>query len=55
MKDYTEISNNNGVRVVSVATFKFPKSKVQYSHIAAFINILGHLQMGKPTIILTIF
>jgi hypothetical protein len=27
---------------------------VQFSHIATSVNILGHLQMGKPTISVTI-
>jgi hypothetical protein len=45
-----EISNDNGVKLVNFAT-----SKVHCSHIATSINILGRLQMGKPTIRLTIF
>jgi hypothetical protein len=49
-----EISNDNGVRVLNFATFKISLSKIQSSHIATFINILGHLQMGTPTIRLTI-
>jgi hypothetical protein len=50
-----EIRNDNGVRVVNFATSKkISLSKVQCSHIATFINILGHLQMGTPTIRLTI-
>jgi hypothetical protein len=40
-----EISNNNGVRLVNFATSKMSESKVQCSHIAASINILGRLQM----------
>jgi hypothetical protein len=36
-----EISNDNGVRVVNFATSKISLSKVQCSHIATFINILG--------------
>jgi hypothetical protein len=50
-----EISNDNGVRLVNVPTSKKPELKVRCSHIATSINILGHLQMGKPTIRLTIF
>jgi hypothetical protein len=49
-----EISNDNGVRAVNFATSKISLSKVQCSHIAPFINILAHLQMGTPTIRLTI-
>jgi hypothetical protein len=37
-----EISNENGVRVVILATSK-NLSKVQCSHIVTFINSLGHL------------
>jgi hypothetical protein len=48
------ISNNSGVRVVIFPCLKFSLSKVQCSHIATFINILGHLQMGTCTIRLTI-
>jgi hypothetical protein len=50
-----EISNDNRVRTVNFAISKSIIEKVQYSHIATFINILGHLQMGTPTIRLTIF
>jgi hypothetical protein len=50
-----EISNDNGVRVVNFATYKTSDSKVPCSHIATSINILGRLQMGKPTVRLTIF
>jgi hypothetical protein len=50
-----EISNDNGDRVVNFATSKnlivkstkFPHRNIQ--------NILGHLQMGKPTIKFTIY
>jgi hypothetical protein len=38
-----EISNDNGVKLVNLR------------HLKTSINILGHLQMGKPTIRLTIF
>jgi hypothetical protein len=37
------------------ATAKNLKVKIRCSHIAASINILGRLQVGKPTIRLTIF
>jgi hypothetical protein len=47
-ESFHEISNDNGVRVVNFATSKLIV-KLQCSHIAAFINILGHLQMGTPT------
>jgi hypothetical protein len=50
-----EISNGNGVRLVNFARLKTSESKVRCSQIATSINILGHLQMGKPTIRLTIF
>jgi exonuclease III len=50
-----EISNDNGVRLVTLAHLKTSESKVQCSHIVTFINILGCLQMGKSTIRLTIF
>jgi hypothetical protein len=49
-----KISNDNGVRVVNFAHLKISQSKVRY-HITTFINIIGHLLMGKPTIRLTIF
>jgi hypothetical protein len=49
-----EISNDNGVRVINFATSKNLIVKSQSSHIITFINILGHLQMGTPTIRLTI-
>jgi hypothetical protein len=39
-----EISNDNGGKVANFATFK-SLSKVQYSHISIFINILGLLLM----------
>jgi hypothetical protein len=50
-----EISNDNGVRLINFATSKSSQSKARCSHIAISINILGCLQMGKPTIRLTIF
>jgi hypothetical protein len=50
-----KISNISGVRLVNFATSKNLRVKVPCSHITSSINILGHLQMGKPTIRLTIF
>jgi hypothetical protein len=50
-----EISNDNGVRLANFATSKNLRVKIWCSHIATSINILGRLQMGKPTIRLTIF
>jgi hypothetical protein len=47
-KSLHEISNDNGVRVVNFATSK------NLIVIATFINILGHFQMGTPTVRLTI-
>jgi exonuclease III len=51
------ISNNNGVRLVILPHLKTPESKVRCSHIVTYIlvNILECLQMGNPTIRLTIF
>jgi hypothetical protein len=54
-KSLHEISNDNGVRLANFATSKNLRVKSICSHIATCINILGHLQMGKPTIRLTIF
>jgi hypothetical protein len=50
-----EISDDNGVRIVNFYKPKISLSKVQCFHIAAFINILGHLQMAIPMIRLTVF
>jgi hypothetical protein len=50
-----EISNDNGVRVVNFTASKNLTVKSTLLHIATFINLLGRLQMGKPTIRLTIF
>jgi hypothetical protein len=50
-----EINNDNGVGIVNFATSKNLIVKSTISHIATFINILGHLQMGKHTIIFTVF
>jgi hypothetical protein len=50
-----EINNDNGVAIVNSATSENLKSKVPCSHIVAFVNLLGRLQMRKPTIRLTIF
>jgi hypothetical protein len=49
-----EISNDNGIRVINLATSKIPQSKVRCSHITTSISILGHLQMGNPTVRLII-
>jgi hypothetical protein len=50
-----EISNDNRVRVVnSDASIKTSFFKLQRFYAAAFIDILGYLQMGTPTIRLTI-
>jgi hypothetical protein len=48
-----EISNDNGVKLVNFAISK--NLRVRCSHIATSINILGLIQMGKPTDRLTIF
>jgi hypothetical protein len=50
-----EISKDNGVRLVNFATSKNLRLKVRCFHIATSINIIGRLEMGKPTIRLTIF
>jgi hypothetical protein len=50
-----KIRNDNGVRLVNFAASKTSESKVRCSHIATSINIIRRLQMGKPTIRLTIF
>jgi hypothetical protein len=50
-----KISNDNGVRVVNFATSKNLTVKRICSHIVTFINVLGHLLMGRHTIKLTIF
>jgi hypothetical protein len=50
-----EISNDNGVRIVNFNIFKNLRVKVRCSHITTSIKILERLQMGKPTIRLTIF
>jgi hypothetical protein len=50
-----EISDDNGFRLVNFATSKHLRVKRTMFHIANSINILGRFQMGKPTIILTIF
>jgi hypothetical protein len=49
-----EISNDNGVRLVNFTTSKSSESKVRCSHIATSIILLGRLQMGRPTTIMTI-
>jgi hypothetical protein len=48
-----EINNDNGVRVLKFATFKNLILKVQCCYIITSINFLGHLQMEKRTIKLT--
>jgi hypothetical protein len=50
-----EISNDNGVRVVNFAISKSYTVKVRCFHIVTFINLLGHLLMGRRTIKLTTF
>jgi hypothetical protein len=50
-----EIINDNGLRLANFATSKNLRVKSTCFHFATFINILGRLQMGKPTIRLTIF
>jgi hypothetical protein len=52
-KSLHEIRNDTGVRVVNSSKNLAVKSTT--SHITTSINILGHLQMEKPTIRLTIF
>jgi hypothetical protein len=49
-----EINNDNGVRVVNFAISK-NLSKVQYSYIVTFINLLGHHLIENLTIKLIIF
>jgi hypothetical protein len=41
------MNNDNGVRVVNFPHLKILQSKVQCSHIATLINILGWLLMGN--------
>jgi hypothetical protein len=50
-----EISNYNGDRLVNFAASKNLRGKARCSHIATSIDILGRLQMGKPTFRFTIF
>jgi hypothetical protein len=50
-----KISNVYVVRVVNVAISKNLTVRSTMLHITEFINILGCLQTGKPTIRLTIF
>jgi hypothetical protein len=42
-----DISNDNGVRVVTFAISKMSLSKVHCSHMTTFINVLGHLLMER--------
>jgi hypothetical protein len=46
------ISNYNGLRVINFALFENLTEKSTCSHITTSINIIGHLQMVKPTITL---
>jgi hypothetical protein len=55
-----KIGNTSYVKLVKIMELRFPHlklplSKVKYSHIATFLDVAGRLQMGKPTIRLTIF
>jgi hypothetical protein len=50
-----EISNDNGVSVVSFATSKNLTVKVRCAHVITFINSLGHLLMERHTIKFAIF
>jgi exonuclease III len=50
-----EISNDNGVRLVNVAASKNLRIKSTMFPHRNITNVLGHLQMGRPTIRLTIF
>jgi hypothetical protein len=50
-----KISSDNGVRLLNFATSKSLRVKNTMSPIATSINILGPLQMGKPTIRVPIF
>jgi hypothetical protein len=52
-----EIKDGNGVRIVQLAATKnlTVRNTMLSYHIATSINILGRLQMGNPTIRLTIF
>jgi hypothetical protein len=49
------ISNYNGVRVIHFATSKNLIVKSTMFHIITFINLLGHLLMGRRTTKLIIF
>jgi hypothetical protein len=49
-----EISTDNGVSLVNFAIAKNLRVKRQCSHIATTINTIEFLQMGKPTIRVTI-
>jgi hypothetical protein len=50
-----KISNDIGVRVVNFAISKILLSQVQCSHIVTFINLRGHVLMGRRKTKLTIF
>jgi hypothetical protein len=49
-REFTQTSNDNGVRVVNFATSKNLKVKSTSSNIVTFINLIGRLLMAKPTI-----
>jgi hypothetical protein len=50
-----QISNDNGIRVVNIATSKYLLSKVRCSYTVTFINSLGRLLMKRRPIKLIIF
>jgi hypothetical protein len=50
-----EISTDNEGRVVNFLASKYLIAKLLSSHIAILINVIGHLQIGKPSIRLIIF
>jgi hypothetical protein len=50
-----KIINDNGDRAVNFATSKISLPKVRCCHIVTFMNLLGHLLMGRRTVKLTIF
>jgi hypothetical protein len=50
-----EITNDNGVRLVNSATSKHLSVKSTMLTRCTYIHLIGCLQMGKPTIRLTIF
>jgi hypothetical protein len=46
-ESFHEINNYN-TGIGKITTSKTSQRKVRCSHIATSVNILGHLQMGKP-------